>query len=508
MKNNIKYITLLALGMIACEPEFENPIDESGNYESGEANFSNYVALGNSLTAGFADGALYITGQENSYPNILAQQFKSAGGGEFTQPLMNDNAGGALLSGTQILDNRFVLAFGADGSPKPAIYTGAAPTTEISNNLGNTFNNMGVPGAKSYHLVAPGYGNVAGVPAGTANPYFARFASSATTTVIADAVAQNATFFSLWIGNNDVLSYATSGGEGEDHNTTGNLDPATYGSQDITNSNVFAGVYSQLVDAMLAGGAKGVLLSLPSVTSIPYFTTVPYNPVPMDATTAAGANLAYAQYNGGLQQALAALAGTGLLTEEEVARRTITFVEGQNAVVIEDEDLTDLGAINPAFAALPKLRQATAEDLLVLPASSIIGTLADPNTPTSVIGVGVALEDKWVLTPEEQTAISTAQSAYNLTIKGIADAKGLAFYDAAADLEKVATVGIPYDGGVVTSEFVRGGGFSLDGVHPTPRGHAIIANGIMNALKSTYNTNLPKVRPGDYGTVTLSNDVN
>ncbi len=44
-------------------------------YTNGEADFSNYVALGNSLTAGYADNALYITGQENSYPNILAQQF-------------------------------------------------------------------------------------------------------------------------------------------------------------------------------------------------------------------------------------------------------------------------------------------------------------------------------------------------------------------------------------------------------------------------------------------------
>ena len=38
---------------------------------------------------------------------------------------------------------------------------------------------MGVPGAKSFHLVTPGYGSVAGVANGTANPWFARFATSA-----------------------------------------------------------------------------------------------------------------------------------------------------------------------------------------------------------------------------------------------------------------------------------------------------------------------------------------
>jgi hypothetical protein len=73
MRKNIKYLAILALGIIACEPEFDNPIEESGVFTSGEADFSNFLALGNSLTAGFADGALYITGQENSYPNILSK---------------------------------------------------------------------------------------------------------------------------------------------------------------------------------------------------------------------------------------------------------------------------------------------------------------------------------------------------------------------------------------------------------------------------------------------------
>ena len=72
MKNYIKYIGILALGMVACEPEFENPVDSGDLYTNGEADFSNYVALGNSLTAGYADGTIYLTGQLNSYPVLLA----------------------------------------------------------------------------------------------------------------------------------------------------------------------------------------------------------------------------------------------------------------------------------------------------------------------------------------------------------------------------------------------------------------------------------------------------
>lgn len=506
IKNNIKYLAILAVGLISCEPEFDNPIEESGVYGSGEADFTNFVALGNSLTAGFADNALYITGQENSYPNILAQQFSLVGGGEFTQPLMSDNTGG-FSNDPVNFPPRLVLAFDAQGNPGPALYTGAAPSTDFTANVGSV-NNMGIPGAKSYHLTAAaaGYGNPAGVATGQANPYFARFASDANASVIGDATAKNPTFFSLWIGNNDILAYATSGGTGVDR--TGDINVAGYQGNDITDPNVFALSYGELITKLTANGAKGVVLSLPDVTSIPFFTTVPYNAIPLDAPTAAFANSAYTQYNGGIQQALAALGGLGLFTAEEAAKRTINFQAGQNAVVIVDEDLTDLGAINPAFAGLPKLRQATAEDLLVLTSSSILGTLADPNNPASVIGVAVALEDQYVLTPEEQTAIETARTSYNATIKGLADANGLAFYDAAADLAVVASEGIPFDGGVVTSAFVTGGGFSLDGVHPTPRGHAIVTNGIISMIERTYGANLPRVNPGDYGTVTLSNDVN
>ncbi|WP_369872352.1 G-D-S-L family lipolytic protein [Aquimarina sp. Aq78] len=529
MRKNIKYLAILALGIIACEPEFDNPIDEAGTYTSGEADFSTYVALGNSLTAGFADGALYITGQENSYPNIVSKQFAFAGGGDFTQPLMSDNTGGALLGGTQILDNRFVLVFDADGNPVgPSVYTGAAPTTEITSSLDGSFNNMGVPGAKSFHLAAPGYGNVAGVAGGLANPYYARFASSTTATVIGDAVAQNPTFFSLWIGNNDILSYATSGGVGADNNEVPNLDPTSYGSNDITNTTVFAGVYSQLIDALTAKGAKGVLLNLPSVTSIPFFTTVPYAPlsplnpdfgpqIPTLNATYAGLNLAFA--------------GIG------VPERAIEFsATGASAVVIKDESLDDktaqlTAALTPTFGALKaalfgaqygQARQATADDLLVLTSSSIIGKLNEARFAElvglglsqeeagqlAVNGVSFPLEDKYVLTPAEQTAIENARTGFNATIAGLATAKGLAFYDAAADLAQAANGGIPIDGGAITSEFVTGGGFSLDGVHPTPRAHALITNGVLDAIKATYGANLPRVNPADYGTITLNNDVN
>ncbi|MCF4100140.1 G-D-S-L family lipolytic protein [Gillisia sp. M10.2A] len=520
MKNYLKLLPLLALGIVSCEPELDTPIDESGFYTNGEADFSNYVALGNSLTAGYADGALYITGQVNSYPNIMAQQFAKVQETQmFNQPLMADNAGGLLAGGTQITDNRRVLAVGTNGSPAPMIYTGMQPTTDITNVLSGPFGNMGVPGAKSFHLVTPNYGDISGVAAGSANPYFVRFASSPGTTVLADAVAQNPTFFSLFIGNNDVLSYATSGGVGVDQ--TGNMNPASYGPNDITDPQVFAGAYSQMVTALVGTGADGALVNLPDVTSIPFFTTVPNNALVLDAPTAASLT--------GFFQAVAGIFAQGAIQQGAspeqaqalAAQYAITFNAGPNRFLID----VPVSPTNPLG-----FRQMTEQELLVLTINQtnlaqgygsvvltpevmqVIGLLQagqsiTPEQGQLVLGAVSGIDDKDALDTQELTAISTAQASYNATIKALATANGLAFVDAQAVLKQVATGGVVFDGGTLTSQFVTGGAFSLDGVHPTPRGYALLANALIESINQTYNATVPKVNIGTYGTVTLNNEV-
>jgi len=475
-------LPLLIFGFLACDSDDDTPETENQvPITSGSADFSTFVALGNSLTAGVTDGTLFIAGQENSMPNILAQQFALAGGGEFKQPLISDNIGGLLLGGNQIQGPR--LFFNGSGpAPLPAV-----PTTEVTSTLSGSFNNMGIPGAKSFHLVAPGYGSIPGVAMGTANPYFARIASGGTATVLGDAMAQNPTFFSLWIGNNDVLGYALSGGDGTDP---------------ITDIGMFTDAYNGLIATLTSGSAKGVAFNIPDVTSIAHFTTVPHNPVPLDAATAAAVNAAYANYNAGIVGAFAFLVGNGAITQEnadlEIAKRTITFSEGEgNAVVIFDENLTNLTGIN---MQLVSIRQATAEDLLVLPASSFIGTLADPNNPLSVNGVALPLEDKWVLTPEEQQEIATATEQFNGVIDAAVQGAGLAFVNANELLDQVSAGGLQFDEFLIQGNLVFGGLFSLDGVHPTARGYAFLANKAAEAINTTYGSNLPMVKAADYPT--------
>lgn len=470
-------LAVLSFSFVACEiDDFVDanlpPVAELPELNTNGLDFSNYVAVGASFTAGFTDNGLFIAAQENSFPNILAQQF---GTSNFTQPLMNDNVGGLLLGGVQIQGPRLFFD-GAGPAPVPG-----TPTTEVTNVLSGSFNNMGVPGAKSFHVVAPGYGNLAGVATGAANPYFARFASSGATTMLTDALAQNPSFFTLSeLGGNDVLGYATSGGTGVDQ--TGNFDPTTYGGNDITDPNVFASTLSSIVDAMTANGARGAVTNVPYITDLPHFTTVPYNPIPLDAATAAAVNGAYAAYNGGLQLALA----NGLISADEAAARTIVFAESpSNAVVIEDEDLTNLGALG-----LPNYRQATPGDLFVLPSLSFIGTLADPGNPLSVNGVAIPLADNWVLIPSEQEAILNATNAYNATIGAIASANSnVALVDLNSVLTEAASTGIAFDDFTLTTDLVTGGLVSLDGIHLTGKGYALMANKFLEAIDAQFGTN-------------------
>src|SRR5690606_5439500 len=143
--NKNKWLILLLAGVIiGCESDDDTDdlIEVPVEYTSGTADFSHYVAIGNRLTAGFTDGALFMAGQQNSLANILAEQFALAGGGEFTQPLMSGNTGGLLLGGTPIQEPRLFF----NGSGPQRLTT--APTTEVTTKLTGPFNNMGVPGAK------------------------------------------------------------------------------------------------------------------------------------------------------------------------------------------------------------------------------------------------------------------------------------------------------------------------------------------------------------------------
>jgi len=522
MKTKILYLSFLTLVLTSCDPKFDNEID-SGTYSAGEADFTRYVAVGNSLTAGYMDGTVYRTGQQYSYPNILAQQFAIVGGGTFTQPSFEDdlnNTGGLLFDGDLITIKRMIINASVGG---PQNISGEA-TANVANLQAKAYNNMGIPGSKSFHILAPGYGNITGVGI-SANPYFVRHATSPNATVLDDAMSMNPTFFTNWMGSNDVLAYALGGGANADgntpaldHNETGNINPNTYGANDITNANVFAQVYSTITTSLAANGAKGVVATIPNVTSIPYFTTVPYNPITAEVinTNPQSATL-IALYK------FLSLATNGRISALK------TGMAQTNPILITDIDLPDLSGqitasanasgnpllvnfANQLGAIYGRARHATADDLIILLASGVIGTPnSDSVAPFNINGVTFPLANRWVLTPNEQAKINSATVTMNNIIKNIAQQNNLAVADMNLIMANLSGFGI----GLTTEDGQRYSAnyfslaklnttlFSLDGVHPNAKGYALVANEIINVINQHYKANIPLVVPGTYPGATI-----
>ncbi|MEA3504278.1 MAG: hypothetical protein U9R32_03680 [Bacteroidota bacterium] len=432
MKKILILFMFVATLFMACEPDIED-FTPSG----GDADFTRYVAIGNSLTSGYADGDLYKTVQLNSYPAIIAEMFATVDGGDFIQPLMKDDIGFGkrliLGSSTSCTGETSVAPIPFNTTPSPANFVSIADD--------GPFNNMGVPGAKTFHLITPGYGVL--------NPYFGRFATSEGTTVMADAMAIDPTFFSCWIGSNDLLTYALSGAE----------------SDSITPQPIFEQAYGAILQTLTANGAKGVLANLPEITAIPYFTTVPYNPVPLEQAQVIQLKAAYAEYNAGAT-------AYGL--------DSITFAEGLNAMVIEDE----------AFAALGGIRQIKEGELVLL---------SIPQDSIKCAGWGTIkpVPAQYILDLAEIQEISDATIAFNQTIAAYAEQFGLALADMNGLLEDIKT-GIKYDGVNYTATYVTGGTFSLDGVHLTPQGYAYAANTFVEAINAKYNAAIPLVSVTEY----------
>jgi len=452
MKNISKYILLLAaVALWSCEPK----MDEFSP-SNGSADFTKYVAVGDSYTAGYTDGALGARGQGESFSAILSKQLAYVGSTSFEQPMVQSDGsiGTTVINEQGALNGYFELSI-VGGSLAPVPTAGdMAIFAEQAYDADNQ--NFGVPGAKSYHLLAQGFGNpAAGV--GNYNPFYTRFMSSGTASVLEDALATKPSFVSLWIGGNDVLGYALEGGEADI----------------ITPPADFANYMGLLTSSLFTGETEGALGNVPSINALPYFNTVTYNALVIDQATAdmLNAHPSYVQYNAG---------------SEALGLPKIEFVAGANALVIVDEDYGHPG----------KIRQMVEGEKVLLGASSGI------SNPDIGWGYMAPLAAKYVLDEEEITAINDATLAYNQTIKTLCDQFDLAHVDLFAVMDELDGIeGIIIDGNRYTTTFVTGGVFSLDGIHATDRGSAIIANAFIEAINAEYNASVPLANVNDYNMV-------
>ncbi len=452
-------LLILIISISACKKDSKDP-----DTNEPAIDISSYVAMGNSLTAGYADGALYKSGQGYSYANIISQQMAQAGGnGIFKTPFIETEDGvypSIESSGLQLY-TKYILANETmcDGSnkliPERAVENPDQNKlmqelmTNISAN--GPFNNLGVPGIIVSHMITPGMGSV--------NPYYGRFAEDSSTDKLLDEAQKvNPTVFSLWIGNNDVLGYATSGG-----------------LSSITNTDIFRTSYQVVVSHLSSITEGGVLANIPDISSAAFFTTIKFNEIEIDNQQDADElNANYTNYNDYM--------------EDQGKDYRINFSTGKNAMVISDGEMD----VDQQY----RFRQMNENELalLTIPYDSILCGSWGTYSP---------IGDGYILTIDEIEKINSATETFNNIISQSATQNNLAMVDFNSFMKDLAENGVNSNGVNFTTEFIYGNVFSLDGIHLTPQANALVANKFIEALNEKYFTAIPLVDVSNYPAVSI-----
>ncbi|HUF89422.1 MAG TPA: SGNH/GDSL hydrolase family protein [Gemmatimonadota bacterium] len=381
--------------------------------------FRGYVAIGNSLTAGFMNGALGIEGQACSYPRLLAGQ--AGVGGDFQQPLVA--APGIARPGSDEGGRIELVGFA------PITIERATPAgAPLNAGLARPYGNLGVPGA----LAVEALDARSRATSRTDNPFF-DFVLRGRGTWAEQVAERDATFVTVWLGNNDVLGYVTSGGEAE-----GFLTPA----------GEFATAYGELIARLLETTDRIVLLNVAPVTVVPYLSAVP-NVV--------------------------------------VDPATLEPIPGPDGMPVP--------LLGPAGPLAPG-DQVTFD--------AIEAILEGVGVPVDLGGTGEPLPGEVVLDAGEQAVARATIAAYNQAIAQTAAEHGLAVVDVHAIVSAIDANGLDIDGERLTTDFVVGGLFSLDGIHPTCKGYGVVANALIDVIGARYGEALPRVSIATLPGVTLT----
>ncbi|MFL6293003.1 MAG: SGNH/GDSL hydrolase family protein [Thermoanaerobaculia bacterium] len=365
--------------------------------DTGNANFTRYVAIGDSLTAGFMSGGLGRTAQLNSYPFLIYRQATGLSTG-FEQPLVSDPGIPAVLE----LKSLSPLTIGPKaGSGQPLNLT-----------LNRPYNNLAVPGADVHDVVATVTDN------GGLHDLILRGKG----TQLQQALALQPTFVTLWIGNNDVLGAALSGRV---------IEGVT-----VTPVAQFEADFKTIVNAVTAAGAKMAIANIPEVTGIPFVVTIPF--VVVNPAT----------------------------SQPVIVNGNVVPLIGPN------------GPLTPGDRVLLTARAELAQG---------------KGIPVALGGSGQPLSDAAVLSASEIATITARIAAYNNIIRSEATRVGAAFVDMNSTFRDVASNGLNVGGITFTENFLTGGVFSYDGVHPTAFGYAYVANLFLGAINDQFDGEIPLV---------------
>jgi hypothetical protein len=408
----------------------------------GGSAISKYVAVGNSLTAGFQSNGLYESAQIYSFPNLIAGQLNAAGAslGSFQQPIWSDP--GSYGANGKASRYELISLVGPIVGPR-----GLAPGALTNLALARPYDNLGIPGAVLEDFLDTT--DFQAKSLARANPFFAAVLRQPALgkSVLQQVTALNPGVVTFWLGNNNVLGFATSGG----------VSPSS-----PTATTTFSTFYSAAISSLRAAlpNAKILVATIPDVTAIPFFTTVGPSVRPL---IPAGVWLRYQKHG-----------------NSGVSFDSTRFSESTPPMLC----LT--GSAYASYLGKPSGKWYTDNHYPALPAG------IDTTLP-----FGFHPQNPWpdalVLDAGEQATAAAAIAAFNQTIFQVAAANNAAVVDINAFFNGVKANGYSWAGEKFTTDYITGGLFSLDGVHPSSRGHGILANQFIKTLNEKFGMNVTYV---------------
>lgn len=426
----------LVLGLSACKPEQDLP-----TLSQGRADLSRPVFIGGSTLAGYRNGALTRTSQSRSVGAFINQQFLMI---DFRFgygiPLLPDGDGlgvnpkpwESLFQTASQMGDRVDCEGESSLGPVKDTFGLALATNYLTPVYSPDITLMAVPGASFADWRSPRLGYP--LTNGNSNPYYARFATNpGTSTLLIDALNYNASFFVATPGLQDLINVATKGMHGIS----------------LPDAGTFRNDLDSILSALTSNGAKGALATLPDVGHLPFFTTIPARGLNLDSIQVNDLNPIYSTI--GLDD---------------------FFVVGENGFVIEDP------------SAPSGIRQMYADEYLCL-------TLPLDSVKCNLMGVLFqAIPDQYSLSQTELVSLRAQVASLNQVIRDLAAQYDLAVADLNSYYADVKT-GMVVDGVDFTAEFASGNFFSLDGLYPTEKGAALIANQFILAINAQYGATIP-----------------
>lgn len=445
MIRNISHATLFAAcclaiaGLAGCAAKLEAP-----EPDPGRANFSKTIAMGGSALSGYQDGALFAAGQQQSIAALVVRQLKEVGATDFKQALIPDGVSLGLNPWPWVTpyQSRSQLGDAVDcngevslGPVKSILTESDMAGTTVWDKVSGSIDDFTVPGSDIWDLTRRNLGDdhLMGGP----STFASRFPFAGTNrSILEEVVAAQPSFVIWWPGMDEVWKYASQG--------------AAYGQ--LPSPADFRLKLDSVLSVLSAGGAKGVLATIPDPANIPFFTTIPPRALELTQGSADSLNDFYGL--GGID---------------------LNFQAGENGFVVEDSSAQYL------------IRQLTNDDMILL---------SVPLDSMKCYYMGVLfrlIPDRCSLLASELQEIREHIELYNDAIENYGAQHDFAVVDMAGYYQSVKA-GIRFDAVDFTAEFAAGGFFGLDGFGPNPKGAGLIANQFIAAINAHYGAVIPPLQ--------------